>query len=296
MSKIKSVSIAGHVKPGFKEQHADYQLFPYPKMRRMEALAYRSVQYKPMMHGLLEVDVSKARAHLREHKAVTGESLSFTAFLVACLAKAVDENKAVQAYRQGSKHLIVFHDVDVYTPIERDVAGHQEIIPYIIRAANRKTMREIHQEIRAAQVQDMAKAWEEITILRWPWLLLRPVFYVMLWMGRHSPQTWKKYRGTVGITAVGMFGKGAGWGIPLSSHALWVTVGGIGEKSGVVDGHVAIREYLSLTVSFDHETIDGAPAARFTGRLKDLIESGYGLFASTVESEQAITPETPRKS
>ena len=270
-----------------KEQHADYQVFPYPKTRRLEALAYRSVQYKPMMHGLLEVDVTRARAYLREHKAATGESLSFTAFLIACLAKAVDENKAVQAYRLGSKRLIVFHDVDVYTPIERDVAGRPELIPYIIRVANRKTLREIHHEIRAAQSQDVAKAWEEISVLHWPWLLLRPAFRVMAWMGKRSPQVWKKYRGTVGITSVGMFGKGAGWGIPLPSHALWVTVGGIGEKQEFVDGHVTVREYLSLTVSFDHETIDGAPAARFTGRLKDLIESGYGLEHLTVTPEQA---------
>jgi pyruvate/2-oxoglutarate dehydrogenase complex dihydrolipoamide acyltransferase (E2) component len=62
------------------------------------------------------------------------------------------------------------------------------------------------------------------------------------------------------------------------------------------DGHIAIRDYLSLTISFDHETIDGALAARFTERLKELIESGYGLDDSTVESEQAITPETSRKS
>lgn len=96
----------------------------------------------------------------------------------------------------------------------------------------------------------------------------------------------KQYRGTVGLTSVGMFGKGAGWGIPLSSHSLWITVGGIGEKPGAVDGYIAIREYLSLTVSFDHDTLDGAPAARFIQRLKDLIESGYGLLDdSTVEVE-----------
>jgi hypothetical protein len=29
-----------------------------------------------------------------------------------------------------------------------------------------------------------------------------------VWMSERSPQLWKKYRGTVGITAVGMFGKG----------------------------------------------------------------------------------------
>src|SRR5215469_9970284 len=97
-----------------KQKHVDYQVVPYPKMRRLEAMAYRSVQNKPMIHGLLEVDVTRARAHLREYKATTGESLSFTAFLIACLAKAVQEHKVVQTYRKGSKRLILFEEVDVY--------------------------------------------------------------------------------------------------------------------------------------------------------------------------------------
>ena len=73
-----------------------------------------------------------------------------------------------------------------------------------------------------------------------------------------------------------------------------ITVGGIGEKPGVLDGQIAIREYLSLTLSFDHDLIDGAPAARFTGRLKELIESGYGLDDSMVESEQAVASGTSK--
>src|SRR5947199_8745058 len=106
-----------------KQQHADFRVVPYPKMRRLEAIAYRSGQHKPMIHGLLEVDVTRARARLRAHKAITGESLSFTAFLIACLAKAVEEHKAVQAYRKGSKRLILFDDVGVYTSVQRNVAG-----------------------------------------------------------------------------------------------------------------------------------------------------------------------------
>ena len=279
-----------------KQQHVDYQVVPYPKIRRWMAAAFRSVQHKPMIHGLLEVDVTRARAHLREHQANTGESLSFTAFLTACLAKAVDEHKAVQAIRFGSKRLIVFEEVDVYLPIEHDVAGQKHIMPAIIRAANRKTIREIHHEIRAAQVQDVEKVLKE-GVLSLPTLLLGPFLWVFSWIGRRYPQMWKKSVGTVGITAVGMFGKGAGWGIPPATPTpLMMTVGGIGEKPGVVDGHIAIRDYLSLTISFDHEIIDGAPAARFTERLKELIESGYGLDDPTVETEQAITPETSRKS
>jgi len=91
---------------------------------------------------------------------------------------------------------------------------------------------------------------------------------------------WKKAWGTVMLSAVGMFGEGAGWGIPLSPPTLcWITVGGIGRKAEDAGGQSVIREYLSLTVSFDHNLVDGAPAARFTQRFKELIASGYGLIA-----------------
>ena len=127
-----------------KQQHVDYQVVPNPKIRRWFAAAFRSAQHTPIMHCLIEVDVTRARAFLRKQKANTGESLSFTAFLMACLAKAVDEHKAVQASRLGSKRLILFEEVDVYTLIERDVAGQVPLMASIIRAANRKTLREIH--------------------------------------------------------------------------------------------------------------------------------------------------------
>ena len=70
-----------------KQQHLDDQVVPYPKLRRIIAVMLRSFQRVPMIHGLLEVDVTRARAFLREHKAKTGESLSFTAFLIAAWQK-----------------------------------------------------------------------------------------------------------------------------------------------------------------------------------------------------------------
>ena len=59
--------------------------------------------------------------------------------------------------------------------------------------------------------------------------------------------------GTVTISAVGMVGKGAGWGVPPSSPSIcWITVGGIGQKREDAGGQIAVRDYLNLTVSFDH--------------------------------------------
>jgi pyruvate/2-oxoglutarate dehydrogenase complex dihydrolipoamide acyltransferase (E2) component len=277
-----------------KQQHADYQVIPYPKMRRLEAIAYRSIQRTPLIHGLLEVDITKAREFLRDHKARTGESLSFTAFIITCVAHAVDENKAVQATRFGRKHLALFDEVDVATPIERDMAGQKQPIVYIIRAANTKTLREIHHEIRAAQVKAVEHVWEGFRDFRFlPLVVFKVIWPVLWWMTGRFPQVQKKYGGTIGVTAVGMSGKGAGWGVPFTERTLDLTLGGIAEKPGVVDGQVAIREYLSLTLSFNHDLIDGAPAARFTERLKELIESGYGLPDSTVEPEQAGAEAAP---
>ena len=80
-----------------------YEVVPYPKLRRVLEIMYPSVKRKPMIHGLLEVDVTRARAHLRDHKAKTGESLSFTAFIITCLARAVDESKSSNGPRRSGR-------------------------------------------------------------------------------------------------------------------------------------------------------------------------------------------------
>jgi pyruvate/2-oxoglutarate dehydrogenase complex dihydrolipoamide acyltransferase (E2) component len=120
-----------------------------------------------LIHGLLEVDVTHARALLRKHTARTGEMLSFTAFIVACLVHAVDQDQRAQAYRNWRNRMIVFDEVDVVTLIE---------------------------------------------------------------------------------------------------------------------GRIEIREYLNLTSTFDHDVVDGTPAARFAQRLKELLESGYALDPAALTS------------
>jgi len=54
-------------------------------------------------------------------------------------------------------------------------------------------------------------------------------------------------------------------------------LGGISRKPAFVEDRIEPREILNLTVAFDHDVVDGAPAARVLERLVDLIESGDGL-------------------
>jgi hypothetical protein len=170
----------------------------------------------------------------------------------------------------------------VVTLIETERGG--VALPHIIRAANRKTFRQIHDEIRAIQAKPMRSAQRSSLMMRLgPHLpaIFRRVFY---WLLLKNPQRLKQYSGTCLVTSVGMFGQGSGWGLSfLSFHTLGLTVGGIAQKPGVVEGRIEIREYLSLTITFDHDVVDGAPAARFAQRLKELLESGYGLDTTDID-------------
>ena len=101
---------------------------------------------------------------------------------------------------------------------------------------------------------------------------------LFFWVVKKNPQWFKQLQGTVVVTSVGMFGKGGGWGIGfLPTHNLGLTVGGIVKKPGVHEGRVEVREYLNLTISFDHDIVDGAPAARFGRRLVEVIEEAAVL-------------------
>jgi hypothetical protein len=67
-----------------------------------------------------------------------------------------------------------------------------------------------------------------------------------------------------------------------------------GPHSNSGEGRIEPREILNLTVMFDHDVIDGAPATCFTRRLVELIESGYGLAETDVIVDGLFSQDTGR--
>jgi pyruvate/2-oxoglutarate dehydrogenase complex dihydrolipoamide acyltransferase (E2) component len=252
-----------------------YSVVEYPSYRLPTVDYLRVAREKPLIHLLMEADVSLARAQLRAYRGQTGQRISFTAFLTGCLAQAVDENKRVQAYRSRKK-LVIFEDVDACVIIEKAVGDARLPVPHVIRAANRRNVLGIHSEIRRLQETGarVADPWRLSRFYPFFPGFLRRLFWRAL---ISSPRLMKKIPGTVCVTAAGMFGKGRGWGIPISAYTLTLTVGGIGPRLVRHGDQTVEREYLNLTLSFDHEIVDGAPAARFANRLRQLIETGHGL-------------------
>ncbi len=77
--------------------------------------------------------------------------------------------------------------------------------------------------------------------------------------------------GTVQVTAVGMFAAGGGFAIaPPTLASLVVVVGGVSRRPRAVGDRVEVRDVLDLTVTIDHNVVDGAPAARFVADFRRL--------------------------
>ncbi|NIM04069.1 MAG: dihydrolipoamide acyltransferase, partial [Armatimonadetes bacterium] len=93
------------------------------------------------MKGLIELDVTKGREYIRKHKEKTGEALSFTGWIMRCIGQAVDEHKYVQAMRKGKK-VVIFDDVDISVMVERVVEARVFPVVFVVRKANKKSLRE----------------------------------------------------------------------------------------------------------------------------------------------------------
>jgi len=234
---------------------------------------------KHRMLGLFEADVTDARKKLHSYKEQTGESVSFAGWIAACVGKSVAEHKQVHALMIG-KQFVIFNDVNINILIETTIEGRAYPINYILKSANTKTVMEINQEIRDVQKkkeEDFTEARENRTIKL---LLTAPKFLrdLLFWRKlRKNPLFIAENMGTVALTSIGQFARSGGWAIPLGMHALNIAVGGIVERPGYVGDNIEKREYLSLTVTLDHDVVDGAPATRFVSRLVELLEEGYGL-------------------
>jgi len=227
-----------------------------------------------MIHLVTEVDITTARQLIAEHSSRTGERLSLTAYVVTCVARALADFPELNAFRNG-RHLIVLEDVTVTVAFEREVDGESVPEPIAIQAVNRKSYREVHDELRAAQSRTdeplgstMGTAWTRFI----PGFLLRTVTR----LAYRDVGVWMQY-GVVGVTSVGMFGSGPMWLVPLASSTITVSVGSIAKRPVIVEGDVQEREHLCLTLTFDHEVVDGAPAARLASRLAEVLSSGDEL-------------------
>ncbi|MFX0174582.1 MAG: 2-oxo acid dehydrogenase subunit E2 [Candidatus Hodarchaeota archaeon] len=211
----------------------------------------------------------------------TGEKISFTSWIVKCISDAVLQFPEFNSYRKGRRKLVLFEDIDIIVMIERQLPDKVIPVPYSIRKTTKKDLLTISREIRAAQSMVVTEENQlldrGILTKLYPFI---PVFIRQRLIRRiiRNPFSIKKQGGLIVVTSVGMFTNTRGWaggfgGITTLNFAL----GGITQKLVKSGDSIREEQCLQMTISLDHDIIDGRPAARFSAYLVDLIENASGL-------------------
>lgn len=246
------------------------QALPWPRFQEMTADWLALGQRRHAMVALLEVDVGQARAGIRAWRSRHGRALGFNAYIVACFARAVAAEPRIAALRHGRRRLLVFPAVDVAMPIEHELEGEAIPVPHVIRAADRLPLEDVADRI-AMGVHGAVPYPGARRALRL-WLLL-PAWLRRGLLARYLADARRRRRatGTVLVTSVSLPGRGRAWGLPGGTHyPVMLVIGGLRRGRDGTDS-------VALSLVFDHDTVAGAPAARFARHLVGLIERGAFL-------------------
>ncbi|PKN64028.1 MAG: hypothetical protein CVU57_16630 [Deltaproteobacteria bacterium HGW-Deltaproteobacteria-15] len=85
--------------------------------------------------------------------------------------------------------------------------------------------------------------------------------------------------GTFTVTNMGMFGVEGFHAIINPPESAILAVGAMVLRPEVVDGEIAVRPMMKLCLSVDHRAVDGAMAARFLMRIKEMVETPLLMLA-----------------
>ena len=190
-------------------------------------------------HSML-VDMSEC-VRLRKRLKDAEINISLNDIIIRCTAKALEEHPQINAVRQEN-NIIQKHYVNVGIA----VATPRGLLVPVVTDANKKTLQEI-----AGATKVLAEKAKSGTI---------------------TPD--ELTQGTFTVTNLGMLGVDRFVAILNPPESGILAVGAMKKQPVVLeDDSIGVRPMMWLTLTYDHCVIDGAPAAIFLGRIKELLEN-----------------------
>lgn len=243
---------------------------PFPSGRRLVTAAVRAGRRIQPMHGLFDVDITSARQLLAQ----SDPPLSLTAYVVALLGRAAAAHPEVHAYRDWRGRLVVHRHVDIQTLIEVPTDKGPFGLVHVVRDTDVRSVAEISAELRAVKADATATRSGRLLNSIAPAAGRIPGLYRGMYAVMARSRRVHLATGTVQVSAVGMFADGGGFAIaPPTLATLLVVVGGVSRRPRAVGHRVEVRDVLDLTVTIDHNVVDGAPAARFAAEFRRLLQA-----------------------
>lgn len=217
---------------------------PFVGMRR--AIAKRvvdSLQAMAQVTLTTEADMTET-VRLREQLRQEFD-LTYTDIIVKAVAKALERHPLLNATLVGEE-IQILEEINVGVA----VALEGGLIVPVIRGANKLGLQELAQEAKrlAQRARDNVLSVDEVT------------------------------GGTFTITNLGMYDVDGFTPIINPPEVAILGVGRIVEKPALYRGEISKRLMMTLSLTFDHRVVDGAPAADFLRTVKSILESPYLLF------------------
>lgn len=212
-------------------------------------------------------------------------NVSITTYVVSTIADAVARHPRMHAIRDYLGKIVTFDSVDVNVVVEVSLDGHSYPMNHVLRAADARDAVDLHRELHQVKANPQRSETLRLTgMTRWYVAMPAPVRRAMMSSLHRMPDLQRDLVGTVGVTSVGMHGRGAGVGFPFLLHTLDVLVGGMEDRATVdADGRREIRQHLWVSMVVDHDVVDGVPLTRFIADVRDRLESGAALDRSDPE-------------
>jgi pyruvate dehydrogenase E2 component (dihydrolipoamide acetyltransferase) len=157
--------------------------------------------------------------------------LSYTAVLVKAIAAALVDHPVIRTAAEEGSTLRTAEEINIGIGVD---AEYGLVVP-VIRHADRKELPELCTELQ--RLGDKARS------------------------GDLRPEDMKG--GVVSLSNLGMFGVRYSTPILNPGESAIVGAGTLTQQPVILDGGIHTRWIISLSMTFDHRVIDGAPAARF---------------------------------
>jgi pyruvate dehydrogenase E2 component (dihydrolipoamide acetyltransferase) len=200
---------------------------------------HQSLQTSAQLTISSEADVTPA-TELRA-RLTRGFDFTYTDMLVHACARALLKHPRMNSRLEGAE-IIAMQEVNVGIAVALD----EGLIVPVIRSADRLALREIALESRALAEKAHASR-----------LRLEDV-----------------HGGTFTISNLGTYGVDAFTPILNPGETGILGVGRIVEKPAIYRGEITRRAMLTLSLTFDHRVIDGAPAAEFLQTVIEILNYG----------------------
>lgn len=234
-----------------QERPSKVKSVPFEGMRRAIAdRMHASLQDAAQLTTFKEVDVTEMvrfRDIMREeYRKEEDVKISYNDIIIMATARALMRHPIMNSTLIGEEILI--HDT-VHLGIA--VALSEGLIVPKLRHVEKKALLEIAREARmlARKAREGALTVEEVT------------------------------DGTFTISNVSMLGMDGFTPVLNPPETGILGVGRVIEKPAVFNGEIAIRHMMTLSLTFDHRVVDGAPAMTFLGDLARLLEQPMRMMA-----------------